>query len=372
MYWSYKAGQTSQRSGAIAIGAEAGNSNQRTTAIAIGYQAGYRDQSGTAIAIGFATGFTNQRSAAVAVGYQAGNGNQGTAAIAIGVEAGFINQQTNSIAIGYQAGKFQGISLSTIIGYQAGYNGGGTASVTIGYNSGYSIQANSAISIGYEAGYYNQGTRCIAIGYQAGFTNQDGSGAIAIGYLAGRTNQLTRSIIINATGIDLSSIDIGGLYIAPIRTGDTSGNLLLYEPTIAPSGEIVVSSSLSNFDKTFVIEHPTDNNKYLVHACIEGPEAGVYYRGKGTIRNNIMTTITMPEYSSHIATDFTIHISPIYDPNNDTEQLYNVSEVINSSFNVYGSNGSFYWIVHGKRNSIDIEPNKKDVIVKGDGPYKWI
>jgi len=244
-------------------------------------------------------------------------------------------------------------------------------SVAIGTNAGLSTQNTSCIAIGIEAGAYNQSTRSIAIGYQAGYTGQGTNSSIAIGYLAGRTGQ-NNSIIINATGTDLSDVNVAGLFIAPIRTGDTSGNLLLYEPTVAPAGEIVVSSALSNFDKTFVIEHPTDNNKYLVHACIEGPEAGVYYRGKGTIYNNIMTTITLPEYASHIATDFTIHISPIYDPNNDSEQLYNVSEVINSTFNVYGSNGSFYWIVHGKRNSIDVEPNKKDVIVKGNGPYKWI
>ena len=35
--------------------------------------------------------------------------------------------------------------------------------------------------------------------------------------------------------------------------------------------------------KTFVIDHPDDENKYLVHVCLEGPEAGVYYRGKAEV-----------------------------------------------------------------------------------------
>jgi hypothetical protein len=49
-----------------------------------------------------------------------------------------------------------------------------------------------------------------------------------------------------------------------------------------------------------------------------------------------------------------------------------VSEVENNKFTVYGPNGKFYWIVHGKRISFQVEPFKQQVTVKGDGPYKWI
>ena len=34
-----------------------------------------------------------------------------------------------------------------------------------------------------------------------------------------------------------------------------------------------------------------DKDKYLVHACLEGPEAGVYYRGKDIIQDNEYTEI---------------------------------------------------------------------------------
>ena len=295
---------------------------------------------------------TNKRTESIAIGITAGYSLQGTEAIAIGIEAGYTAQQSGALAIGYRAG----------------YGSQGAYTTAIGYQSGITGQRTGAIAIGYESGYTNMGTNSIAIGYQAGYANK-GSGSIAIGYLAGKTGQVVNSIIINATGVDLSDSGITGLFMAPIRIGDTSGNLLMYN---TGANEVVVSSDLSDFTKTFVIDHPIHKDKYLVHACLEGPETGVYYRGKGTIQNNIMTTINLPEYVSKIATDFTIHISPIYDPTNDTEQLYNVSDVVNNSFNVYGSNGSFFWIVYGKRCDIDVEPNKKDVIVNGDGPYKWI
>jgi hypothetical protein len=39
---------------------------------------------------------------------------------------------------------------------------------------------------------------------------------------------------------------------------------------------------------------------------------------------------------------------------------------------VYGDNCEFFWVVHGKRGTIDVEPLKTDVVVEGEGPYKWI
>jgi hypothetical protein len=56
-------------------------------------------------------------------------------------------------------------------------------------------------------------------------------------------------------------------------TGSGTQNVVYYD-----SG---TNSFLSNSLKSFVIQHPINTNQYLVHVCLEGPEAGVYYRGKG-------------------------------------------------------------------------------------------
>ena len=123
--------------------------------------------------------------------------------------------------------------------------------------------------------------------------------------------------------------------------------------------------------KTFVIDHPQNKNKYLIHACLEGPEAGVYYRGKSEIANNEYIKISLPKYTSSLASDFTIQITPIHNKLNPIPIL-TVSEVENNRFYVYGTNTKFFWTVYGKRSDIDVEPLKKDVNVKGDGPYLWI
>jgi len=123
--------------------------------------------------------------------------------------------------------------------------------------------------------------------------------------------------------------------------------------------------------KTFIIDHPLDNSKYLIHACLEGPEAGVYYRGKATIGNNESITIKLPDYVAPLATNFSIQVTSIYSKERSEPNLFEVSEIENNEFTVYGNNGSFYWYVYGKRNDILVEPDKKSIVVNGDGPYKW-
>ena len=103
---------------------------------------------------------------------------------------------------------------------------------------------------------------------------------------------------------------------------------------------------------------------------MEGPEAGVYYRGKSEIgENKTDVEVALPYYVDKLATDFTVHITPIY---NGNVRTLNASEVEHNKFTVYGESGPFSWVVHGKRSSINIEPNKEDITLRGTGPYKWI
>jgi hypothetical protein len=209
---------------------------------------------------------------------------------------------------------------------------------------------------------YTQGTNSIAIGNNAGKSNQ-GDYSIAIGYGAGNTNQLANSIVLNASGVILNTATQSAFYVNPIRVSTATTNVLVYSAT---SREITYNTS-----KTFVIDHPEDKDKYLVHACLEGPEAGVYYRGEGRIEtDSYLTEITLPSYVKNIATNFTIQITPI----GRNSSLYTSSRLDEDlgTFVVFGKPGEFFWHVHGKRCSIVVEPLKNQVSVKGTGPYKWI
>lgn len=138
------------------------------------------------------------------------------------------------------------------------------------------------------------------------------------------------------------------------------------------TGEIAYSSSATTANKTFIIDHPLDDDKYLVHACLEGPEAGVYYRGEGEILPGTKyINIELPKYTSAFS-DFTINITQIIENDDDDINTYASGRVIDNTFKVYGKPGKFNWMVFAKRSDIKVEPNKSDIIVRGDGPYKYV
>jgi len=129
--------------------------------------------------------------------------------------------------------------------------------------------------------------------------------------------------------------------------------------------------------KTFVIDHPLQTNKYLVHACLEGPEAGVYYRGSARINTGYNSAeIYLADYVEKLATEFTVYVTPTI--NGSLPRIYFpkllTSSICNGKFTVYSniSPCEFAYLVMGKRQAIEVEPEKALVEVKGEGPYKWL
>ena len=110
-----------------------------------------------------------------------------------------------------------------------------------------------------------------------------------------------------------------------------------------------------------------------MHGCLEGPEAGVYYRGEGVIKDNQqVAVITLPDYVHKIAHAFTVQVTPIYRQRGTVGSHFLVSRVENGQFTVHGPPGEFFWHVHGTRRDLDVEPLRSNVTLKGNGPYRWI
>jgi hypothetical protein len=229
-------------------------------------------------------------------------------------------------------------------------------SIAIGYNAG-TLDTTSTVAIGASAGRNGQGASAVAIGTNAGNSTQ-GANSIAIGNNAATVNQTAGSICLNATGT-AQQAGLAGLFINPIRQVAIGGgtNLMYYNST--------TKEILYDIVKTFVIDHPLDSERYLVHACLEGPEAGVYYRGEGKIENESVT-VTLPDYTTAFI-DFTINLTPI----GKCISLA-TSRVKNGKFEVYGEPCEFFWTVYAKRGNVVVEPLKSSVKLNGDGPYKWL
>jgi len=67
------------------------------------------------------------------------------------------------------------------------------------------------------------------------------------------------------------------------------------------SGSIFVNGTLDAATKNFKIDHPTMEGYYLVHSSLEGPERGIYYRGKLKTSN----IIHLPDYWKDLPVDET-------------------------------------------------------------------
>jgi hypothetical protein len=178
-------------------------------------------------------------------------------------------------------------------------------------------------------------------------------------------NQAAGSIAINASGASVAATQVG-FYAAPIRNDDTQTAALCYNTT---TKEVTYATTGT---KTFVINHPADVARYLVHACLEGPEAGVYYRGRGEVGADSVgweARLRLPAYAAAVASDFTVQVTAI----GPGGRVYSASEVsTDGSFSVYGPPGAFFWQAVGRRVAITVEPLKEAVAVAGDGPYKYI
>ena len=294
--------------------------------------------------------------------------------VAIGLDAGQ-GQLDNAVAIGREAGQGQGVG-AVAIGFDAGASGQASLAVAIGDGAGGLDQHQSAIAIGSNAGVSNQNDFAIAIGSQSALRDQ-GLNSIAIGRRAGSdtapatAGQASNSIILNASGTFLNSVT-QGLFAAPVReiepppppqTGPGGNGLLYYNDT---------TKEITWGDKTFIINHPISPDRYLVHACLEGPEAGVYYRGESELTDG-ETNITLPDYVPDLADNFTVQLTQIWRGPEDSFARLSATRVDdNGSFTVHGDPCAFAWHVYGTRQYIDTEPLKAAVNVLGDGPYRYI
>ncbi|MFF3855723.1 hypothetical protein [Micromonospora sp. NPDC002575] len=116
--------------------------------------------------------------------------------------------------------------------------------------------------------------------------------------------------------------------------------------------------------KQFVIDHPLDDpadpdRRLLVHAALEGPENGVYYRGEGRLVDGV-ATVDLPRYFEALTRleGRTVQLTPVFEDDEPVSPLA-ASRVVAGEFRVRTVDGSkashaFYWQVSAIR--ADLEP----------------
>ena len=115
----------------------------------------------------------------------------------------------------------------------------------------------------------------------------------------------------------------------------TDGGTSLTDSIMQQSGNtVVVAGSIKAQTKSFKIQHPLDPNKYLEHGSLEGPEHGIYQRGRASGKGTVQ--VDLPDYFQVLSeNDISVHITSRI-PNN----LY-VSESNSKFFKVKRVNSIF-------------------------------
>ena len=129
----------------------------------------------------------------------------------------------------------------------------------------------------------------------------------------------------------------------------TDGNVGI--GTTTPAYKLEVSGSFAATTKSFVIDHPTKPGMKLRYGSLEGPENGVYIRGRLTNSN----TIELPNYWSKLIDpeSITVQLTPIDLHQKLFVESVSVDKVIVGNENLFNKTIDCYFIIFAERNDVD-------------------
>ncbi|TMS00196.1 fibronectin type III domain-containing protein [Nonomuraea basaltis] len=145
----------------------------------------------------------------------------------------------------------------------------------------------------------------------------------------------------------------------------------------APNGNVRVVSStgfeVNGVTKNFIIDHPAEGDRYLIHGCTESPHNGVEYWGTATLDDLGVAEVELPRYFEAL----TAYEGRAVLLTGIGEHLLLASATYpkDGRFCVHGVAGQrVAWLVKAIRKDVPpvlVEPRRDEVIVRGDGPYRY-
>ena len=136
------------------------------------------------------------------------------------------------------------------------------------------------------------------------------SHAISASYAVSASVEIIKEV--SSSFADTASFAQGGegLFSGTFSGSNYSTEFTFDGDTLIVSGNVFVDGTLDAATKNFKIQHPTMEGYYLLHSSLEGPERGIYHRGKLSVSN----TIHLPDYWKELPvdeTDMTVQLTPI-------------------------------------------------------------
>jgi hypothetical protein len=216
---------------------------------------------------------------------------------------------------------------------------GSTTNTTTTINGAVTLTATSqAITVG-ATGTTATGT--ITLGQSTGTqTVNIATGASASGQ--------TKTVNIGTAGLSGSTtnINIGSQVAGAIDNIRIDGNIGV-NTAATTTYQLQVNGAFAATTKSFVIAHPTKAGKQLRHGSLEGPENGVYVRGR--LKGN---KIELPEYWNKLVDpdSITVNLTPI----GKAQNLY-VEDIVDNTVIVGNKSAEIncFYVVYGERCDVD-------------------
>jgi hypothetical protein len=126
----------------------------------------------------------------------------------------------------------------------------------------------------------------------------------------------------------------------------STGNLGI--GTTNPLYKLHVVGSFGATTKSFIIDHPTKDGRKLQYGSLEGPELGVYVRGRTQDR-----VIVLPSYWVKLvdADSITVNLTPI--GNSAMPRVQKVSDNAVYVFSVGNGDLDYYYTIFAERCDVD-------------------
>ena len=160
----------------------------------------------------------------------------------------------------------------------------------------------------------------------------------------------------NAASVTNGVYTVGNQSIAGVKTftngtastNTTTGSVVV-TGGVGVSGNVNVGGALNAISKSFLIDHPTKSGMKLRYGSLEGPENGVYVRGK-LVDSNV---IELPDYWTGLvhADSITVNLTAAA----AGQQLY-VERVENNCVYIVNETGkpvNCFYTVYGERKDVD-------------------
>jgi hypothetical protein len=167
----------------------------------------------------------------------------------------------------------------------------------------------------------------------------------------------------NGTNYAEISNDTGGNQCLMLVGNTSSGNHT--RRVVGVWDDLKVAGTLTAATKNFVIPHPADPKRKLVHSAMEGPEVGVYYRGEAQLQDG-KALIELPSYFELLTRkeSRTVLVTPIFEEDDEPISQLAATAVRDGKFRVRGIDAKnpaqrFHWEVKAIRADqplLEVEP----------------